>query len=81
MKGKIEGIPLNQEKFRTLTVHNCIFIDSMQMLPASLDVLVENLKNGGHSFPLLWQHPFFPSVKKVALVAEGSLPIRVGHIY
>ena len=74
-KGNIDGIPLNQEKFRTLSVSNIIFVDSMQMLPASLDTLVSNLKIGKHNFPLISKHPFFSDInKKAFLLQKGVYP-------
>ena len=42
---KMVVIPENIEKFKTLLTERFIFLDSMQFMPASLEKLVENLKD------------------------------------
>ena len=44
---KIEVIPENLEKFKTILTERFIFLDSMQFMPASLEKLVTNLKSKG----------------------------------
>ena len=50
---RLEGLPFNSERFRTLTVNNIQFIDSLHFLSASLDELVKDLSTGMHEFKIL----------------------------
>ena len=50
---RLKGLPFNSERFRTLTVNNIQFIDSLHFLSASLDELVKDLSSGAHEFHLL----------------------------
>ena len=51
---RLEGLPFNSERFRTITVNNIQFIDSLHFLSASLEELVKDLSAGGtHEFSLL----------------------------
>ena len=55
-KIKLAGLPLNTERFRTVTVNKIQFVDSLHFLTASLSDLVDDLtSDGAHSFPLLRQ--------------------------
>ena len=49
----IKGIPTNMEKFRTLTIGQFKFLDSLDFLGSSLSKLVEDLVQDGHGFPIL----------------------------
>ncbi len=75
-KQDIHGIPYNEKKFRTLTIGQITFVDSIAMLTASLDALVSTLKKSGHTFPLLDKHPFFKSAGgfKGDLLQKGIYP-------
>ena len=73
----IRGIPYNMEKFRTLEIGKFTFIDSLHLLPASLDTLVNNLNSDAtHQYPILDQVPIFnkkPLLRK-ELLKKGSYP-------
>ena len=73
---KIEGIPYNMEKFRTLQIGKLCFVDSMQMLPLSLSNLVDDLRNSNHTFPLILQIPIFKKYPfhKDDLLKKGVYP-------
>ena len=51
----IDGIPMNTEKFRSLTIGKFQFLDSFHFLSSSLAKLVEDLVRDGHQFSLLQQ--------------------------
>ena len=72
----ITGIPFNMEKFRTLNVGKVVFVDSFQLLPDSLNTLVSDLKDSGHSFPILDQLPLFLKYKnnRDLLLRKGVYP-------
>ena len=40
---KIDGIPMSNEKFMSLTIGDLRFIGSMQYMPSSLEQIVDNL--------------------------------------
>ena len=76
-KKDISGLPFNMEKFRTLEVGRITFVDSMQLLPASLSELVNNLTLSGHTFPLLNQLPYFKNIsieQRALLLQKGVYP-------
>ena len=55
-KMRLAGLPLNSERFRTVTVNRIQFVDSLHFLSASLADLVDDLSSdGAHTFPLLKQ--------------------------
>jgi len=54
-KLNITAIPLNKEKFKMLKLDNCVLMDSMSFLNASLEKLVDTLKVSNHTFPLISQ--------------------------
>ena len=55
-KDCVKAIPLNTQKFKTLTVNNRIeFLDSVSFLPDSLAGLVDSLKKSNGTFPILRQ--------------------------
>ena len=54
-KSKVSGIPHNLEKFKTLTIGQFQFLDSLQLLNGSLETLVESLSSGNHAFTILDQ--------------------------
>lgn len=75
-KEDVSGLPYNMEKFRTLQVGKIVFVDSLHLLPSSLDKLVSDLTASNHPFPLLDQHPFFakfPHLKHL-LIRKGVYP-------
>ena len=72
----ISGIPLNMEKFRTLSIGKICFIDSLHLLPSNLGTLVENLKQSNHDFLLIDQLPHFNKFIKFKkrLLQKGIYP-------
>lgn len=72
----VAGIPYNMEKFRTLNIGRVTFVDSLQLLPASIDVLVNNLTQNGHKFEIIDQIPLFKrfSLFKKSLLKKGVYP-------
>ena len=54
-KLKLAAIPLNTEKFKMLRVNNCVMLDSMAFLNASLEKLVDTLTASNYTFPILRQ--------------------------
>ena len=72
----ISGIPYNKKKIRMLEIDKILFVDSIAMLTASLDVLVSTLKKSGHQFLLLDKHPFFKtaSIIKDKILQKGVYP-------
>lgn len=71
----IKALPYNTEKFRTLTVGKFVFTDSCQLLPASLDELVQDLVKSDHNFPLV--DKLFPDLgpgEKDLLLRKGIYP-------
>ena len=71
---KIQGLPFNMEKMRTLNIGKITFIDSLQLLPSSLQELVNNLRNSDYKFPLLQQLPIFFGVPISPLLKKGVYP-------
>ena len=51
----ITAIPYNSNKLRTLTLHNFHFLDSYQIMNASLAQLSNDLRNSNHDWPVLRQ--------------------------
>lgn len=74
-KYTIRGLADNNQKFKTLTIDNFCFLDSLQFLAASLDKLTGNLKADGHSFDLL--RDYF-SYKNISGAASLDLLTRKG---
>ena len=52
---KIKALPKNMEQFRCIEINKLCLYDSFQLLPDSLDKLVNNLKKSNHSFDILKQ--------------------------
>ena len=52
---KIKAIPLNTEKVKSLNIGKILLLDSAAFLPASLEKLVDTLKESQHDFPLMRQ--------------------------
>ena len=52
-KYELSAIPLNTEKFKMLRVENCVLLDSMAFLNASLEKLVNTLQVSDHKFPFI----------------------------
>ena len=75
-QSRIQGLPYNMEKFRTVSVGKISFVDSLELLPSSLDSLVTNLRASEHHFPMLDQIPCFmkfPHLKDL-LLQKGIYP-------
>ena len=71
----IAGLPYNMEKFRTLNIGKFCFIDSFQMLPSSLNVLVNNLRDSNHDFPFVSKLPYCRNeFAKQLLLRKGVYP-------
>ena len=75
-KRNVGGLPYNMEKFRTLHIGRINFVDSIAMLPTSLQELVKNLRDSNHPFPLIDQLPPFQqySEHKNLLLEKGVYP-------
>jgi hypothetical protein len=72
---RISALPLNMEKFRTLTIDRIAFIDSAQLIPGALASLVNNLVKSDHSFPFLSSLSFCNSdLDKQLLLRKGVYP-------
>lgn len=69
---RVNMLPLNSEKFRTLSINNFLFLDSMAFLNASLDTLVVNLSHN-YNFPILSQIEH-DDKKKQLLCRKGVFP-------
>ena len=50
---KLEALPRNTQKFRTITMNSFVFIDSMSFLDGSLADVAEDLHRSGHPFDLV----------------------------
>ena len=70
---RISAIPLNTEKFKMLRIENCVLLDSLAFLGASLEKLVATLKASHHSFPILQQWISHAEKKKLIL-RKGVYP-------
>lgn len=71
----ISGLPLNMEKFRTLTVGRMAFIDSAELIPGALAELVNNLRKSNHDFSFLDQFNFCQNqTDKDLLLRKGVYP-------
>ena len=74
-KKLLSGIPYNMEKFRTLTLGKLTFVDSLELLPASLADLVNNLQKSNHDFSFLEQLPYCTTDDhKQLLLRKGVYP-------
>lgn len=74
-KKRINAIPLNYQRFKTITIGCYTFLDSLQLLSASLDELVSNLTRGGHSFNILDQCKLYScEMEKKLLLRKGIYP-------
>lgn len=71
----ISALPLNMEKFRTLTVGKMTFIDSNELIPGALTDLVDNLRKSDHDFRFLDKTAFCNSTDdKALLLRKGVFP-------
>ena len=75
-KNHIQALPVNMEKFRTLTVNYYAFVDSVELIPGALATLVNTLAESGHSFPYLDQLSFCQQSeeRKKLLLRKGVFP-------
>jgi uncharacterized C2H2 Zn-finger protein len=75
---KLEGLPHNTERFKTITINSYVFLDSMAFLSASLNDLVNNLsKNTKHEFNILKQMELYSEkddYRKSLLIRKGVYP-------
>ena len=74
---KLEGLPYNSEKLRTMTINSFTLIDSFAFLSSSLDKLVTSLRASDHQFPILSKVNTFsdPDVKRLML-RKGVMPFE-----
>lgn len=75
---KIEALPYNTERFKTITLNSYVFLDSMAFLSASLNDIVNNLtKTENHPFNVLDQMQLYDKdnidMKKL-LIRKGVYP-------
>ena len=68
---KLSGIPINGERFKTLTLENIHFYDSLAFLNDSLDKLTQTLLASEHSFPLM--RKWLPDEKKRQLMLRKGV--------
>jgi hypothetical protein len=72
---RVSGLPVNYEKFRTLTINKFAFIDSMELIPGALGDLVTTLSSSNHPFTFLNQMSFCKSEQsKKLLLRKGVYP-------
>ncbi len=72
---KLDGLASNSERFRTLTINNLLFCDSMSFMNSSIDRLVETLKASQHTFPLVKDfYKQWGSDKIELLLRKGVFP-------
>ena len=70
----MDGLPLNMEKFKTLTInHNVKFVDSMSFLPSNLSALTKQLQASGCKFEFMNDMVETPREKEL-LVRKGVFP-------
>ncbi len=74
-RGKIDAIPLNTQKFKSLSIcgGKFVFVDSCAFLPDSLANLVDMQKNSGNSFSFLSQMHLEEGQKEL-LLRKGVYP-------
>ncbi|MEM6686322.1 MAG: hypothetical protein AAF617_11110, partial [Bacteroidota bacterium] len=68
----VKALPINSQKFRTLTLGKIHFLDSLAMMNGSLDTLVNSLKKGNHDFPIVRNSPLNQSEEHLKLLIEGK---------
>ena len=73
----IKTLPMNTEKFRTLTINSFDLIDSYMFLAAPLNVLVDNLVTSQNKFVLLDQLKLYDASEKEL----KQLLLRKGILY
>lgn len=73
---KIEALPYNTEKFRTIQINSFVFLDSLSFLNASLNELMCDLvKNKNHKFKILRQQKLYRTIsEKKLLLRKGVFP-------
>ena len=75
---RIEGLPLNTEKFRTITINSFVCLDSLAFLSASLSEISNDLaRNKNHPFEILDQMELYSrdeKKKKKLLLRKGVYP-------
>lgn len=70
---KLDAIPLNTQRFKTLKINRVLLLDSMSFLNDSLERLVNNLRASNHSFDLMRQ--WVPQDhKRELLLRKGIYP-------
>ena len=71
---KLEALPRNQEKMRTITMNSFYFRDSLSFLDGSLANVVDNLVAGGSDdFHLLYESGIcFDEAEKKLLLRKGE---------
>ena len=79
---RISILPYNGENFRTITLNNFIFLDSLAFLQSSLSGLSDDLKNSNHDYSILKQSTLchkkkddvIDQKKFDAMLAKGIFP-------
>jgi hypothetical protein len=73
---KLEGLPYNTEKFRTIQMNSFTFLDSLSFLNGSLNELMNDLvKNKDHKFKILRQQKLYNThEQKELLLRKGVYP-------
>jgi hypothetical protein len=73
---KLEGLPYNTEKFRTIQLNSFVFLDSLSFLNASLSELMNDLvRNKNHDFGIIRQQQLYTTkLQKKLLLRKGVFP-------
>ena len=69
---RLKALPINSQKFRTITIGKITFLDSLAMLDGSLETLVNSLKAGDHDFPIIKSSELCKSDKQYKMLIEGK---------
>ena len=69
---KVKALAYNSEKFRTLTLGKVMFVDSLNLLNASLGELVSDLVKENHSFPILESSGIYETEEERDLLIKGK---------
>ena len=72
---RLNAIPLNTEKFKSIEINNCVLLDSMAFLNGSLENLVETLRASKCDFPITSQ--WMGGEKKELLLRKGIYPYEM----
>jgi hypothetical protein len=70
---RLEALPRNSEKFRTLDLNCYRFLDSMSFLDGSLASVVEDLRSSKHKFRILDQAGLYETLEEKALLLQKGI--------